>query len=47
MFSDGKEKFTNGGNERVYGEIGALEESIWVLKTSFKFVSGKGVGTLY
>ena len=43
MFSDGKENwFTNVGNERVYGEIEALEESIWVLETSWKFVSGKG-----
>ena len=43
MFSDRKENwFTNVGNERVYGEIEALEESIWVLETSLKFVSGKG-----
>ena len=42
-FSDGKENwFTNVGNERVYGEIEALEGSIWVLETSLKFVSGKG-----
>ena len=44
MFSDGKENwFTNVGNERVYGEIEALEESIWVIETSLKFVSGKGL----
>ena len=43
IFSDGKENwFTNVENEKVYGEIEALEESIWVLETSLKFVSGKG-----
>ena len=42
-FSDGKENwFTNVGNERVCGEIEALEESIWVLEMSLKFVPGKG-----